>query len=128
MQKRRLQIPGRRELTLSVNSLAQVDLLNVRSWKGTGSYVMLKDPDKVQLPYEPITIGDVPEGFGLDEYGLIVYEDFAIKVKISSDQIRDNSIDSETESSNRLSPRPGDQPTIPASVPESSPLSPSLPP
>src|SRR5579871_3195322 len=95
-----------------------------------GPYVKINDSEKAELPYERITLEDVPEDCGLDKYGLIVRKEFAIKVKTSlSDQILDGLINSEAETPNRSSPRPRSeyQPTAPVRVLENSPLSPSLP-
>ena len=116
VQNRRLQITGRRELTPSINPIDPVDLENVRKWESTGSYVKIKDAANVELPYERITIRDVPEGFGLDKYGLVVHRNFAIEVK-TSDQIRDNPAISSvnSEAGNFNPPRQA----IPAGAPES---------
>jgi hypothetical protein len=122
VQKRRLQITGKRLLRPSINPIDPVDLMNVRKWESTGSYVKIKDPANVELPYERITIQDVPEDFGLDKYGLIVHRNFAIEVK-ASDQIRDNPAISSnpvnSEAGNFNPPRLEYQQAIPASVPES---------
>ena len=99
--KRRLQMSKRRKLRQAINPIDLVELENVRLWNVYGSYIKRKDGANVKLPYQRLTLEDVPEGFGLDKFGLIVHKEFA-------------------EAENLTPPIPEDQQTMPAAAPNNS--------
>ena len=71
LMKRRMEI-WRQPLRESANPIAQIDLENLKKWTHKNSYVKMNDREKVQLPYRKLTVDDLPDEYGFDQYGLMV--------------------------------------------------------
>jgi len=83
LMKRRMVMSGRRAIQVSVNPIDQIDLENLKKWPRKDPYIKMNDREEVQLEYRELTVDDLPEGYGFDEYGLIVRSEFAVTVGMS---------------------------------------------
>ncbi|PGG96302.1 hypothetical protein AJ80_09850, partial [Polytolypa hystricis UAMH7299] len=72
---RRIEIPGRRLHDTSKNPISQTDLENLKLWTDKNPYIKAKDPEGKELPYQELE--KLPDGFGFDEFGLVVRSEFA---------------------------------------------------
>jgi len=81
LMKRRMEMDGRRPFRASVNPIDQVDLENLKRWPHKDWYIKMNDHEKVQLEYWELTVDDLPEEYGFDEYGLMVRREFATMVR-----------------------------------------------
>ena len=72
---RRASQARRRPVVVSVNSIEADDLINLRAWTGQGSYVKKKDSEEVRLPFCPLQAIELPAGFSLDRFGLLIRTD-----------------------------------------------------
>lgn len=59
-------------------SIEPTDLDNAMEWKTEDSFVKRKDPAKVRLPFRKVREEEVPAGYILDVFGLIVPKDAAV--------------------------------------------------
>ena len=59
--------------------LEPTDLINVKSWTTNDPYAKDKDPDNVPLPFIALSAEQLPDGYGFDQYGLLVPGDQAIE-------------------------------------------------
>jgi hypothetical protein len=62
----------RHRIRESPNILDLIELENLGRWIAVGPYVKDKDPDNIVLPFEGLSVGDLPSGYSFDRYGLIV--------------------------------------------------------
>jgi hypothetical protein len=69
---RRLQMARRQPLNHSVNPINQIDLENLKRWQDQIPYIKMNDRDRVSFQYKRLTVDDIPDGYGLDKYGVIV--------------------------------------------------------
>ncbi|KAF2254511.1 hypothetical protein BU26DRAFT_139666 [Trematosphaeria pertusa] len=69
---RRHQIPQRRLIEDSANPISHADLENLAAWDHTETFVIKGDTEEVVLHCRPLTMKDLPDGFGFDKFGLIV--------------------------------------------------------
>ncbi|KAK3356290.1 hypothetical protein B0T25DRAFT_536432 [Lasiosphaeria hispida] len=72
---RRAQMDGkfrRHRIRESPDPLDLVELENLGRWITESPYVKTKDPENVVLPFEELSVGDLPSGYGFDRYGLMV--------------------------------------------------------
>jgi hypothetical protein len=69
---RRMAQVGRRPVVASVNSIEADDLFNLKDWVHKNSYVKKKDREGVQLPFCALNAVELPAGFGLDAFGLLI--------------------------------------------------------
>lgn len=97
--RRRVQMDGklrRQRIALSRDPLKPVELQNIVKWTDEEPYVKDKDPEKVSLPFEKLSIQDLPPGYTLDKYGLMVRvstELFATTPTASESTLRRNGED-----------------------------------
>lgn len=73
--RRRVQMDGklrRQRIGLSRDPLKPVELQNIVKWADEEPYVKDKDPEKVSLPFKNLSVQDLPPGYTLDKYGLMV--------------------------------------------------------
>lgn len=94
---RRIEMPGRGrgQSNSSRNPVARVDLDNIKSWKDQKPYIRPKDPLKIELPYEELALGQLPDGYVFDKFGLVAHKNF-----VASNQENEAS-DQEDEASNK---------------------------
>ncbi|EJT68922.1 hypothetical protein GGTG_13514, partial [Gaeumannomyces tritici R3-111a-1] len=59
-----------------VNPIDQADLVNLKAWSHRDSFEKGKD----SLPYRKLAAADLPPGFGLDKFGLMVRKEFAVSL------------------------------------------------
>ena len=81
---RRTHIARRRKMRRSIDPIDISDLKNVKRWQTGDPYVKEKDPDNLQLQYRSLTPEHLPEEFGFDKYGLMVYKEFSTAERITT--------------------------------------------
>src|SRR5436189_6014140 len=54
------------------------DLVNLRAWQHQDSFVRKKDLGRIILPFRKLALADLPVGFGLDKFGLVVRKEHAV--------------------------------------------------
>ncbi|KMU77083.1 hypothetical protein CISG_06121 [Coccidioides immitis RMSCC 3703] len=74
---RRTRIPGRRPIRKAKNPISQIDLENLKKWTHRNPYIKDNDPEREPLPFQQLGIDELPDGYGLDKFGLFVLGDFA---------------------------------------------------
>lgn len=73
--RRRVQMDGklrRHRVGVSRDPLKPVELRNIAKWTDEQPYVKDKDPERVYLPFKVLSVQDLPSGYTLDRYGLMV--------------------------------------------------------
>ncbi|KAK3900121.1 hypothetical protein C8A05DRAFT_17545 [Staphylotrichum tortipilum] len=86
---RRAQMDGkfrRHRIRESPDPLDSVELENLGRWTTEGPYVKHKDPDSIALPFEELSLGDLPSGYGFDRYGLMVHSQFSYLRRASPEE------------------------------------------
>src|SRR5436190_2536846 len=61
-----------------VNPINTDDLINLRAWQHQDSFVRKKDLERIILPFRKLALADLPVGFGLDKFGLVVQKEHAV--------------------------------------------------
>ena len=69
---RRIQLIKKYGRHSFMHPLERIDLVNARLWDAKFPYVKQNDPDRVPLPLSILHVGELPYGYGLDQYGLLV--------------------------------------------------------
>jgi len=66
---------GKRQIRHSANPIDQVDLQNLAAWKDQGPLKM--NDSRVAVPFESLSVRNLPPGFGFDKFGLLIRVEFA---------------------------------------------------
>lgn len=74
---RRIRIRGRRPIRRPKNPISQIDLENLKKWTHRNPYVKDNDSERESLPFQRLGIDELPDGHGVDKFGLFVLKDFA---------------------------------------------------
>jgi hypothetical protein len=69
----------------SANPIEQVDLQDLQAWDGASTFIKTgtKGQELYSVENATISLGDLPKGYGLDRYGLVVRKKFAVSPKSS---------------------------------------------
>ncbi len=76
---RRAQMGGkfrRHRIRKSPDPLDPVELENLGRWTAERPYVKYKDPENIALPFEELSLRDLPSGYSFDRHGLMVHCQF----------------------------------------------------
>jgi hypothetical protein len=66
----------RHRIRESPDPLDPVELENLGRWTAEGPYVKDKDRENIALPFEELSLGDLPSGCSFDRHGLMVHRQF----------------------------------------------------
>ncbi|KAK3360788.1 hypothetical protein B0T24DRAFT_540016 [Lasiosphaeria ovina] len=77
LRLRRFRAPGRRHLRHDINSIDQIDFVNLKAWPDKNPFDKDKDAT-ISLPCEKLDAGDLPDGFGFDKFGGMVHKEYAV--------------------------------------------------
>ena len=69
---RRINQVGRRPVLATGGSIQADDLMNLKAWTHKHSYVKKNDKEGIELPFCRLMAAELPSGFGLDEFGLLI--------------------------------------------------------
>ncbi|KAK3985469.1 hypothetical protein QBC44DRAFT_299108 [Cladorrhinum sp. PSN332] len=100
----------RRPIRDAPDSLDQVELDNLSKWLGQGPFVKDKDPEKIHLPCQKLTVEELPSGLGFDKYGLLVLAKYAIHIgnmdQVGSEKVLDEVLANAEKEAFTDAPRP----------------------
>lgn len=74
---RRHQTPGQRVIEDCASPISRIDLEKLAAWDKTSSFTW-SGRGSVGLPYRPLAAQELPDGFGLDKFGLLVRVAYAV--------------------------------------------------
>jgi len=69
---KRFQQNKRHYIETSVNLIAQDDLINLKAWLKKDIYVKKNNYKEIALPFKKLDVIDLPAGFILDKFGLLI--------------------------------------------------------